>query len=52
MMDDKNLTLAPQGDDTEFFKQVSDLLEAARQTPVGQHNRNNLFRGWQNDCGA
>jgi len=31
MMDDKNLTLAPQGDDTEFFKQVSDLLEAARR---------------------
>ena len=31
MMDDKNLTLTPQGDDTEFFKQVADLLEAARR---------------------
>jgi len=31
MMDDKKLTLTPQGDDTEFFKQVADLLEAARR---------------------
>jgi hypothetical protein len=30
-MDDNKLALAPQGDDTEFFKQVAGLLEAARQ---------------------
>jgi len=31
MMDDKNLTLTPQSDDAEFFKQVGDFLEAARR---------------------
>ena len=30
-MDDKNFNLTPQGDDTEFFKQVAELLEAARR---------------------
>ena len=30
-MDDKNLTLTPKGDVTAFYKQVADLLEAARR---------------------
>ncbi|MCM1567071.1 MAG: PDDEXK nuclease domain-containing protein [Dehalobacter sp.] len=30
-MDDKKLALTPQGDETEFYKKVSDLLTAARQ---------------------
>ncbi|MFP3154802.1 PDDEXK nuclease domain-containing protein [Lachnospiraceae bacterium ZAX-1] len=30
-MDEKKLSIAPQGDDTEFYKQVSDLLASARQ---------------------
>lgn len=30
-MDDKKPFLTPQGDDTEFYKQVSDLLISARQ---------------------
>ncbi|GHV13628.1 hypothetical protein FACS1894219_08700 [Clostridia bacterium] len=29
-MDEKKLSPAPQGDDTEFFKQIADLLVAAR----------------------
>ena len=31
MMDDKKLSLTPQGDETEFYMKVSDLLASARQ---------------------
>ena len=31
MTGDKDLSLVPNGDDTEFFKQISDVLAAARQ---------------------
>ncbi len=31
MMNDKKLSLTPQGDETEFYKKVADLLAAARQ---------------------
>jgi predicted nuclease of restriction endonuclease-like (RecB) superfamily len=30
-MDEKKITLAPQGDDAAFYKQISDLFAAARQ---------------------
>ena len=39
MIDDKSLTFVSQDNDTEFFKQVAELLEAARRNAKRQLDR-------------